>query len=127
MAATGNLSVSGNVSNNVGNTQITIGPLSVTTNAAVPLEQTVTLTTGANTVSLPTGITCLIIVGPNGANPKPNPTYGGTLTVKGIAGDTGIPISSTNPVMYTWDSTTAAPSSIIINASSGTTITLWGF
>lgn len=126
MAATGNLVINGNVSNVNGNSQTTIGPTTVTSATAYALSESLTLTSGANTVTLPTGMTVLTIIGANGANPKPNPTSSVTLTLKGNSSDTGVPISNTYPTTLVWDLATA-PSSIIITASGSTTVQLWGF
>ena len=126
MAATGNLVINGNVSNVNGNSQTTIGPTTVTSATAYALSESLTLTSGANTVTLPTGMTVLTIIGANGANPKPNPTSIVTLTLKGNSSDTGVPISNTYPTTLVWDLATA-PSSIIITASGSTTVQLWGF
>lgn len=126
MAATGNITISGNVSNINGNAQATIGPTTLTSATAYAFEQLVNLSIGANTIAITSGVTCLVIVGPNGANPQPNPTYGGTLTLKGVTGDTGVPISAKYPIFLAFDTTTA-PSSIVINATVATTVQLWGF
>lgn len=124
MAATGNVTVSGNVSNLSAGSSSNFGPSTSNASAAVEYNTTVTLTTGANTITLPTGLTSLIIVGPNGTNPTPNPSSGSVLTLKGVAGDTGVPMSNAYPTVLQWD-TGQSPASIVINASAGCTIQLW--
>ena len=62
-------------------------------NAASPGQiDVVTLTTGANTITAPTGGTtpkCLTIIPPTGNV--------ATLTLKGLTGDTGVPLHLTDP------------------------------
>ena len=124
MAASGNVTISGNVSNAPQGAE-TFGPFTFLTAAAVANNVTQTLTGGANTVTIPTGTTCLILAGPNRTNPTPNPTVGATLTVKGIAGDTGIVFGSSGLVVFTWDAANPAPATVIVNASIGCTLFVW--
>jgi hypothetical protein len=82
---------------------------------------------GTNTtVSVPsnTTTTVCVITGPNGVSPVPNPNYAGTITLKGVAGDTGVPISGKYPTVLEWDVGTA-PASFVLNASVATTVELW--
>ena len=126
MAATGTLTLTGNVSNVSGNAQITLGPTTITAPTANAYTATLSLTIGANTITLPTSMTFLAIVGPNGANPIPNPAISTTLTLKGVSGDTGIAISAKYPTTLTWDNV-ASPSTIVINSTAVCSIQLWGF
>ena len=131
MAATANIVINGSCSNLPGVGQQTIGPATITTAAAVGEQLAVTLASGANTVTVPTGTTIMYIVGPNKANPIPNPGYAGTLAVKGVTGDTGIPFSAAGFYVATWDATggvNVAPANIVITTSTtGATveITFW--
>lgn len=124
MAGTGTLQVTFNVTN------LPVGSESfsstTTASTAIVFASTVSLSSGANTITIPTGITTLVVVGPNGVSPTPNPAYAGTLTLKGVTGDTGVPISAKWPLVLEWDTTTIAPSTIVINATVATTAYLWG-
>ena len=124
--ATGNVTIQGNQSGGPAGS-LTFGPLTATTTAAVGSLQVVALTTGANTITIPSGTTTCIITPPNAVNPTPNPTYGGTLTLKGVSGDTGIAIGNKYPQVLEWDATggTPSPATIVINASTGCTVEVW--
>ena len=122
--ATGILTVAANVSGEPEGAR-SFGPLSVPTITSVTMDETIALTMGNNTITIPTGTTSVIIVGPNGVNPKPNPVSSVTLTLKGVSGDTGIAISAQNPVVLEWDLVVLPPSSIVINASSACNIYVW--
>ena len=87
---------------------------------AVQAETIVSLVNGSVTVSVPSGATDCIIVPPNAAVPVPNPSYGGTITLKGIAGDTGVPISTTYATRIPFESTTAPASFVLTATVSGT-------
>lgn len=91
-------------------------------NSAVDQTQVIALASGANTITVPTGATVCIIFGPNSTNPTPNPLSTAVLTLKGVAGDTGVVLSAKYPTQLAWDS---APSSFVINASSTCTIEAW--
>lgn len=72
--------------------------------AAVLDAQTKDLSSGDNTITVPSGATVILFIPPT-AN-----TY--AITVKGNAGDTGVRISKTKPTVLTWD----AAGSLILNA-----------
>jgi hypothetical protein len=77
------------------------GPLSnneATTNVA--------LASGANTITVPTGATGVLII-PPAANAQ-------TLTLKGVTGDTGVPISPSQPSLIMF--ATAPPATIVVTA-----------
>lgn len=124
MAAIGNLSISANVSGQPTG-QRTFGPMVITAPSAVDATNVIALSIGANTITIPTGATSMVITGPNAVYPNPNPAYGGTLTIKGVSGDTGIPISAKNPTVLEWDPVTLPPATMIINASVATTIEIF--
>ncbi len=74
----------------------------------------VTLSSGNNTIAVPASATGVVIV------PTPGSTV--ALTLKGIAGDTGIPL---DPALSTSLKFTAgAVASFVLNAASGTTVSL---
>lgn len=52
------------------------------------------LSSGANTVTVPTGTTLVIIVPPT-SNTE-------TITIKGVSGDSGVQISKTAPSIFAW-------------------------
>lgn len=120
--ATGSLRIMANVTGSpVGSVTF---DSTVTSSASVINEQTVALSSGNNTITIPTGVTTLVIAPPNSLTPAPNPPYAGTLTLKGVNGDTGIAISSKWPTVLDFDAATQ-PASIVINASVSGTIYLW--
>lgn len=124
MAATGNLTVTGNVSGQPTG-QRTFGPMVVVASAAVDATNVIALGVGANTITIPAGATSMVITGPNAVYPVPNPPYAGTLTIKGVAGDTGIPISAKWPTVLEWDTVVGPPATIVINATVVCTIECW--
>ena len=91
--------------------------------AAVQTEQSISLSVGANTVTLPATFSAAFLIPPNAAYPQPNPTFGGTLTLKGVAGDTGVPISNTFITALQFD-TASSPSTIVINSTATGTLLL---
>lgn len=95
-------------------------------NAAIDQTSVVTLSIGANTITVPsqTSTSLAVIIPPNTSFQTPNPQYAGTLTLKGVAGDAGIVISSKYSTVLEWD-IGAAPASFVINASTGGTIEIW--
>ena len=117
MTATGNVLLTANVTGGAdGSWSLTPPAGQRSVSAAVAAETIVALTAGSSTISVPSGATNVIIVPPNAAFPQPNPTYGGTLTLKGVVGDTGVPISNTFLTYLPWDLATA-PSSFVITAT----------
>ncbi|MBU6429501.1 MAG: hypothetical protein KGR26_10850 [Cyanobacteria bacterium REEB65] len=79
---------------------------SVTT--PVPSLQEVTLASGANTITLPAGTTRVCIIPPSG--------NAVALTLKGIAGDTGLGTFKAAPQYLAFDGT--APSTFVLSAAS---------
>lgn len=94
----------------------TLQYISIIENLASPGDIDIqNLILGANTITLPGGgatVKGCVIVPPSGNT--------STLTVKGIAGDTGIVISKTEPTSIAFDST-ALPANFVINASAAIT------
>lgn len=68
-----------------------VGPLTISATQAVAETDTIALDTGDTTVSFPLGATAVILV-PAAGNTA-------TLTLKGDAGDTGIPFAATLPFL----------------------------
>lgn len=123
MATTGVVTTQGNLTGGTFGSQ-TFGPFSQTFTAGVGQEQSIALSAGANTITVPTGTTWVCIMGANAANPQPNPTYAGTITLRGVGGDTGIGISAKYPTTLAFDATVPAPASFVLNASTSTTVTV---
>lgn len=121
MAATGVVTLNANVTGGLDGSRA-FGPITVKTTSAVTQTLSVSLSIGANTITLPSGTTACVLIPPNGANPVPNPAFSGTLTLKGVSGDTGIAISNTYPTMLSWDT---SPSSIVINSTATGTLSAW--
>ena len=88
---------------NLSGTKIINAPWTV----ATPIAHTVdsALASGDNTITWPTGASGVVIV------PSTNETA--TLTLKGAGGDTGVEISSVNPIVLTKGSS----ATFIVNAS----------
>ena len=115
MTATGNVLLTANTTGGAdGSWSLTPPAGQRVVGTAVPAETVVTLINGANTITVPTGATNAIIVPPNAAFPQPNPSYAGTLTLKGVTGDTGVAISNTYLTYLPWDT---APSTFVIAAT----------
>lgn len=121
MAAQGNLTIQANQTGSSVGSQ-TFGPLTITANAAVGQIATVALVSGSTTVTVPTGATCVIFAPPNAVSPIPNPQYAGTITLKGISGDTGVAISNKWPTLLGFDT---APASFVVTATAVGTATVW--
>jgi hypothetical protein len=127
MAASGNVTIQGNVSGGAGGSE-SFGPWTTTMNNAVYEILTVTLSASANTITVPSTATVGIIQPPNAGIPQPNPAFSGTLTLKGVTGDTGVVISTTGATKLDWAGTTqgsapSPPATFVITST--TTGTLW--
>ena len=121
--ATGSVTIFGAVSGGPDGAR-TFGPFAITTSAAVIAETSVALIAGSVTVTVPAGATAVVLFGPNAASPIPNPSYGGTVFLKGIVGDTGVPISAKWPTVLSWDPTNL-PASFVLTATAAGTLTAW--
>lgn len=88
----------------------TIGPISITSAAANGMVQQVILASGANTITVPT------VPAPSGCIIALNPANTVVVTLKGVAGDTGIALGKTTTTMLNWDPT-AAPASFVLNSA----------
>lgn len=87
---------------------------------AVFSEQIITLSAAANTITLPANISAAFIIPPNNSFPQLNPAFGGTLTLKGVTGDTGVPISSYFITALEFDTTNSPTSIVITSTATGT-------
>lgn len=130
--ATGNLQLVGNTSGGPDGSR-TFGPFTTLASTAIDETLLVALTVGANTITVPAGTTACAIIPPNWSAPgvpQPNPAYAGTLTLKGVGGDTGVVISAYAVTKLDWagsnQGTPAPPASFVINASAGSAnLTVW--
>lgn len=123
--AAGNVSITGNVSGGADGGR-TFGPAAITANAALAYVNTVALAIGANTVTIPAGMTCVVLYPPNATaagGVTPNPPFGGTLTLKGVTGDTGVAISVKWPTLLSFDT---PPASIVVTSTATGSCVLWG-
>lgn len=116
--ATGNITIAAN---------ITGGPdgswslnTTFTAPSAVQGETVVALTVGLATIAVPSGATSAIIVPPNAAVPQPNPSWGGTLTLKGVSGDTGVAISNKYLTPLVWDTGNVPANIVLTSTATGT-------
>jgi len=122
MPSVATVSISANVSGGPEGTWSLAPPAGVRSiPAAVYSEQVVTMSVGANTINLPAAISQAFIIPPNASFPQPNPTYAGTMTLKGVTGDTGTPMSTTAVYLMSFDPATS-PSTIVITATAVGTI-----
>jgi hypothetical protein len=123
MAAAGNLTLAANVVGGSDGAR-SFGPLVITTNAAVIQTLTVALTNGANTITIPTGATCVVLLPPNAPSSTSvgSQTFSGTLTLKGVSGDTGSAISNKWPTMLAFDT---APASLVVNSTATGSLVAW--
>ena len=123
MAGTGNITLQANVTGGLDGAR-SFGPVTITANAAVAETLTVALAIGANTITVPAGATAAVLFPPNAANPTPNPAFSGSLTLKGIAGDTGVAMSNKTPTVLSWDTATL-PTSLVINSTVTGSMVVW--
>jgi hypothetical protein len=89
---------------------LAIAPPQIVYSAPIGSITAVNLVSGANTITIPTGTTTIII--------QPPITNTVVLTLKGVTGDTGITISLTNIQVI---QPTATTTSFVITAASTTT------
>ncbi len=87
----------------------TVGPFTIATNASGNTATTaLTLASGANTITVPSWASCCIIA--------PNSSNAVALTLKGVSGDTGIPLDLTAPSLVNFPGT--PPASFVVTAGS---------
>jgi hypothetical protein len=129
--ATGNLTVAGNVTGGPDGAR-TFGPLTTLASAAVDQTLQQALSSGDNTITVPSTTTAVVIMGPNlvaPGNVAPNPPYNGTIKYKAVAGDSGETISNYGFQVHNWAGSTqgtpSPPASFVLNASTSTTVEIW--
>lgn len=89
MPGVGTLTISGTISGLPGGSRTVSLPIALS--AAIDASQSIVLASGFNQIAVPTGARLCIIVPPTA-----NAT---TLTLKGVTGDTGIPLHPATPTM----------------------------
>lgn len=109
MSAVGQMVISGIVQG-ANNPQLVLPPYYIPTTTSTPETIPVTLAASANTIAIPNASTnaWLIIVPPNYGWPTPSTSFTGTLTLKGVTGDTGYLISNTWPTVLALAPTSGA-------------------
>lgn len=120
MATVGQIEIDANLSGAPSGTR-TIHTVQLIT-AGVDATNLVTLVNGTVTVTVPAGSTACILFPPNATYPKPNPTFAGVITLRGVAGDTGVAISNTAATYLAWDT---APASFVLNSTAAGTLEAW--
>lgn len=84
---------------------------SISSAAACPATQTITLQSGANTITVPTA------PAPKGCVIKLPAANTVAITLKGVTGDTGVAIGKTGFIVLSWE-TSSPPSSFCLTAAS---------
>jgi hypothetical protein len=89
-------------------TPVTVGPFTITPNAAGNFAVTsAQLANGANTIAVPSWAAGCIIL--------PNPANAVGMTLKGVTGDTGIPLDVTSPSLLNFP--LAPPASFVLTSA----------
>ncbi|MGZ4518845.1 MAG: hypothetical protein ACXVGB_00305 [Mycobacteriaceae bacterium] len=109
MAATASISISGSITG-LPDGDKTVGPVAISSAAAVGDSESIILANGDNTVTPPARATGCIIVF--------DPTSTTTKTLKGVGGDTGVPLKKTGANLLTFE---LAHGAFIINSSAADT------
>jgi hypothetical protein len=111
----GQVLISGQLTGTAAASVINVGPFTIAGNAANNFQVTnVTLASGANTITVPSwAVGCII-------NPSVTNTTG--MTLKGVTGDTGVPLDPSGPTLLNFPSSPGA-SFVLTAASLFTTIT----
>jgi hypothetical protein len=105
----GQIQLTGNVSNSVKTVNPNVTPLVI----PLPILSSVSqaLASGANTINIPVGSTAMLITTPNQNTVK--------VTLKGVTGDTGIPISPAGWTFIAFDTVnTPLPTTFCLTAAS---------
>jgi hypothetical protein len=109
MAATASITISGSIIGlPAGYDQI--GPFTLSSAAANGQTQVLILVDTSNTITVPASPAtsgCIIVL---------DSTNTHATTLKGVAGDTGVPIGKTTKTVLNWDPT-SPPSSFVLNSS----------
>lgn len=106
MPATGSVSISGSVTGLPTGSK-TVGPITISSAAAVGQQTDLVLASGDNTITVPSTATAAIVVFASASTT--------TKKIKGVAGDTGITLAKTGKFVLQFDTT--PPASFIINSS----------
>jgi hypothetical protein len=109
----GSVTIQGQLTGTTSGT-IQVGPFTLVPNAAGNFQaDEYTLASGANTITVPSWALYCVMV--------PSPLNDIALTLKGVSGDTGIPVSESQPNVITFGDT--PPANIVVTAASLTTTT----
>lgn len=107
--ATASIQINGNIQGTSTGTRV-IGPITLTSATANGQVQQVVLASGTNTITVPA------TPAPNGCIIVLPSTNTAVVTLKGVAGDTGIAIGKTTTSVLNWDPT-AVPASFVLNSA----------
>ena len=110
MAAAATITIQGQISGTATGTRA-VGPITLTSAAANGQVQQLVLAAGTNTITIPT------VPAPSGCIIALNPSNTSIVTLKGVAGDTGIALGKTTTTMLNWDAT-AVPASFVLTSVS---------
>jgi hypothetical protein len=110
MAATATITVSGDIINIAGGSS-KIGPITLSSAAANGQKQVLVLASGTNTITVPA------LPATSGCVIELDPTSTIVVTLKGVAGDTGIALGKTTKQVLNWDPT-APPASFVLTSAS---------
>lgn len=99
MATSGSWRVYGSVSGLPSGTRAVDQTVTAPTTAVDSTQTLVTGGAGFNAITVPTGATAALII--------PDPANTQTIQLKGVTGDTGIPLSKTQPSLITFGATPA--------------------
>lgn len=95
MAVTGSLAFGGTLSGEPEGSSTVLLTWTITAGVS---SSVVDLASGANTITVPSGTTVVIVI--------PPATNTQTITAKGVTGDTGFQLSKTNPSVLAWQTGT---------------------
>jgi hypothetical protein len=94
--------------------QITVGPLTLTpTSSNQYSSSNLILSSGANTITVPTWATHIII--------EPDPANTVSITLKGVTGDTGIPLALNQASVFSIPGA-GSPGTIVLTSGAGATL-----
>ncbi len=106
MPAAGTVSITGTITD-LPTGDKAVGPVTITSAAAVAAESQVILSSGANTILIPaTATVCIVVFDSTSATTK---------TLKGVTGDTGIVMKPAGAILLSFAA--VPPASFVINSS----------
>lgn len=110
MASTANVTIQGTVTSLPSGNSKQLGPVTITNANSLGSITDTTLGSGANTITIPSTTAIGVLITPPTGNTV-------ALTLKGVAGDTGVAMHLTNPTFFSFPAGTA---DFVITAASAT-------